>query len=90
MGIQKDVLVWSTTDLSSLPVSVGNTFTVTGTPDPLAFKDDIDTEDTVDTRPSDFPPEDFDQDLSGTLDGAQFWEIQATSLIRSNSRPPIR
>ncbi|HMQ41537.1 MAG TPA: Hint domain-containing protein [Paracoccus sp. (in: a-proteobacteria)] len=73
MGIQKDVLVWSTTDLSSLPVSVGNTFTVTGTPDPLAFKDDIDTEDTVDTRPSDFPPEDFDQDLSGTLDGAQFW-----------------
>lgn len=76
MGIQKDVLVWSAHDLSALPITIGGTFTVTGTPDLMAFKDDIDAGDPGtfpgEVRPTDFGPYDADQAISGTLEGMSF------------------
>ena len=66
MGIHKDVLVWSASDLSTAPV-VGSTFTVTGTSDLMAFKDDE-----ANQVPADFDPIDADQALSGNLEGTEY------------------
>lgn len=80
MGIQKDVLVWSSADLSSVP-TVGSTFTVTGPPDLMAFTDDEAVQ-----VPGDFDPAvpstiEPNQTLSGTLDGVEFTGNNATTDV---------
>jgi len=70
-GIQKDVLLWSTSDLSG-PPTFGSSFTVTGAPDLMSFKDDeavVQPSNLDSGGPDTFEP---NQTLSGTLEGQEF------------------